>query len=158
MYRETPCIHALHIHGGLRPRNDVRLVRPLLPQIATMRMTVLNFSFARKLQSKLSLASSYRATFWVLSPLKPLAVQTPFSRPHFLARMTFLSLGILRRVSPPAMIHPALPGVFTASSGDAQSGGRKRDRRPLKCRYYIQDEFWITTASRWIVKNDRRRS
>lgn len=70
-----------------------RSPRPLLPQIATMRMTVLNFSFARKLQSKLSLPTSYRRCG--LGFFAPKPSDSPLFR--ILARMTFLPPGIFRR-------------------------------------------------------------
>lgn len=85
-----------------------RSPRLLLPQIATMRMTVLNFSFARKLQSKLSLPTSCRRCgLGFFSP--KLSGSLLF---RILAHITFLPPGIFRRWFPPRTILPALLPVY----------------------------------------------
>jgi len=137
-----------------------RSLRPLLPQIATMRMTVLNFSFARKLQSKLSLPTSYRRCalgFFTLKPSGSLHSSASWLAWHF-CRLGFSDVSSPTDDS--SRVATSLPQLRPPLSltGNERCSRRKRDLRPLKCWYYIQDEFWTTTKPRWIVKNDRRRS
>jgi len=153
------CIRA---RGGLRAQNDVS-PRPLLPQIATMRMTVLNFSFAGKLQSKLSSPTTSGVdddgpiSSPSPKPASPLSLSLSLSLPCSRTFLTFLPPGTLR---PERFVVSAgsLPQLRPRASPLASSRGRKRgivDRSSIGATSGMVSR---TTAWRRIVKNDRRRS
>lgn len=150
---------------------ETTFASPLLPQIATMRMTVLNFSFAEKLQSKLSPRNVVQRrrrrrrrrseSSFASKPRSGRSLSLPFGSHDIFVAWDFPTLVYpddSSRVAPVVYRNFGHHFGLASRMHEVCSPGEKGIVDCSEHRYYIQDEFWTTTAPRWIVKNDRLRS